>query len=292
MPNFSPPVPGRAHSNGLNELNLVLMHPGDSGDAVRVIQTRLAQLGFHQGAIDGHYGSITQRGVAAFQRANGLYSTGLVDHPTLTALGYQVDTAAQSAHRPLANTVQIEAVVKLFPDAPINNIRSYLPLVVRALGERGLGDKPMILMALATIRAETASFAPIHEFQSRYNTAPGGSPYALYDFRADLGNNATGDGARFKGRGFIQLTGKYNYTQYSQKLGLNDLLLRQPDLANDPVIAARVLAAFLKDKESTIRKALNAGDLATARKAVNGGTHGLDAFKLTFQKGNQLAGIA
>jgi peptidoglycan L-alanyl-D-glutamate endopeptidase CwlK len=289
MPNFSPPVPGRSNPDGLG---LVLIQPGDTGNAVRVIQTRLAQLGFHQGAIDGQYGSITQRGVAAFQRTKGLYPTGLIDHPTLNALGYQVDSAPQSGNRPSPQSVQIEAVAKLFPDAPINNIRSYLPLVLRALGERGLNDKAMILMALATIRAETASFAPINEFQSKYNTAPGGKPYALYDFRTDLGNNASGDGERFKGRGFIQLTGKHNYIQYSAKLGLGDLLLRQPDLANDPVIAARVLAAFLKDKEGIIRKALNTGDLTTARKAVNGGTHGLDAFRLTFQRGNQLTGIA
>lgn len=289
MPNFSPPVPGRSDLQGLG---LVLIQPGDTGNAVRVIQTRLAQWGFHQGAIDGEYGSITQRGVAAFQRSKGLHPTGLIDHLTLSALGYQVDSAPQSGNRPSSQTVQIESVAKLFPDAPINNIRNYLPLVLRALGERGLNDKSMILMALATIRAETASFAPISEFQSKYNTAPGGKPYALYDFRADLGNNAAGDGNRFKGRGFIQLTGKHNYTQYSSKLGLGDLLLRQPDLANDPVIAARVLAAFLKDKESAIRKALNTGDLTTARKAVNGGTHGLDNFRLTFQKGNQLTGIA
>lgn len=287
MPNFSPPVPGMANDTGLG---LALIHPGDSGNAVRVIQTRLAQLGFHQGAIDGEYGHITQRGVAAFQRTRGLHPTGLVDHQTLRALGYEVDQTPEN--RPVQSTIQIEAVAKLFPDAPINNIRNYLPLVLRALGERGLGDKPMTLMALATIRAETASFAPISEYQSRYNTSPGGKPYALYDFRSDLGNGAKGDGDRYKGRGFIQLTGKHNYASYSQKLGLGDLLVRQPDSANDPVIAARVLAAFLKDKESTIRTALNKGDLVTARKAVNGGTHGLDAFKLTFQKGSQLTGIA
>ncbi|WP_303674980.1 peptidoglycan-binding protein [Vampirovibrio chlorellavorus] len=288
MPNFSPPVPGRSQ-RGPNEPGLALMHPGDSGNAVRVIQTRLAQLGFHQGAIDGTYGAITQKAVAAFQRSQGLYPTGLVDHQTLRALGYEVDPAAPP---PTQMNPSIEAVAKLFPDAPVNNIRNYLPLVLRALAERGLGDKSMVLMALATIRAETASFAPISEYQSKYNTAPGGKPYALYDFRSDLGNNAAGDGDRYKGRGFIQLTGKSNYATYSQKLGLGDLLLRQPDAANDPVIAARVLAAFLKDKEGTIRSALAKGDLKTARKSVNGGTHGLDVFTLTFQKGAKMSNLA
>jgi predicted chitinase len=113
----------------------------------------------------------------------------------------------------------------------------------------------------------------------------------VYDFRADLGNNAPGDGARFKGRGFVQLTGRNNYARYSQEVGLGDELLQTPDAANDPVIAARILAAFLKDHEAEIRDALMRGDLAAARKAVNGGTHGLAQFEIAFQKGASLAGM-
>lgn len=289
MPNFSPPIPGMANDV---QVGLALIHPGDSGNAVRVIQTRLAQLGFHQGLVDGQYGNLTQRAVAAFQRANHLLPTGLVDHDTLRALGYEVDQQAPPPQSGPVGNFSLEAVCRLFPDAPVNNVRTYLPLVLRALGEFGLADKPMVLMALATIRAETGSFAPISEYQSKYNTSPGGNPYALYDFRSDLGNNAAGDGARYKGRGFIQLTGRNNYITYSQKLGLGDLLVQNPDAANDPVIASRVLAAFLKDHESLIRDALNRGDLASARKAVNGGTHGLDQFQLTFQKGSALVGFA
>jgi peptidoglycan L-alanyl-D-glutamate endopeptidase CwlK len=164
--------------------------------------------------------------------------------------------------------------------------------VLRALNEQGLGDKTMILMALATIRAETGCFAPIGEYQSAYNTAPGGRPYGLYDFRTDLGNHAAGDGERFKGRGFIQLTGRNNYQTYSQKLGMGDLLLEKPELANDPMIAARLLACFLKAQENTIRHALARGDYAAARKAVNGGTHGLAQFQTAFQTGADLLGLA
>lgn len=85
MPNFSPPVPGKANPGKTNnmDLGLPLIRPGDNGNAVRVIQTRLAQLGFHQGAIDGDYGTVTQKAVAAFQRANRLNPTGLIDHLTL-----------------------------------------------------------------------------------------------------------------------------------------------------------------------------------------------------------------
>lgn len=287
MPNVVPPVPGMAEDD---VMELVVLGPGDSGQAVRIIQNRLAVLGYHQGLVDGSYGSITQRAVAAFQRANGLRSTGLIDNLTLRALGYEVDDQ-RPAPQPMGG-FSVEAVAKLFPDAPVNNIRAYLPLVLRALAEVGLADRQMTLMALATIKAESAGFAPISEYQSKYNTKPGGRPYALYDFRQDLGNSAVGDGDRYKGRGFIQLTGKANYQTYSQRLGLGNLLLQKPEAANDPVIASRVLAAFLKNKEAPIRKALASGDLATARKAVNGGTHGLDQFTVAFQKGANLVGVA
>lgn len=286
MSKLSPPVPGMADQA---LLDMVVLRPGDSGNAVRIIQNRLAALGFHTGLVDGDYGSITQKSVAAFQRAQGLEPTGLIDNMTLRALGYEVD---QTTPAPSAGGISVDVAAKLFPDAPVQNIQAYLPLVLRALNEQGLGDKTMILMALATIRAETGCFAPISEYVSQYNTAPGGPPYGLYDFRADLGNGAVGDGNRYKGRGFIQLTGRNNYQLYSQKLGMGTLLLDKPDLANDPMIAARLLACFLKAQENTIRHALACGDYATARKAVNGGTHGLAQFQLAFQTGVDMLGLA
>jgi len=168
------------------------------------------------------------------------------------------------------------------------NIQFHLPFVLRALLDAALADKSMVLMALGTIRAETGSFLPIDEGISKFNTSPGGTPFDLYDNRADLGNQGPTDGADFKGRGFVQLTGRANYTQFSGVLGLGSQLVDNPDLANDPVIAAQLLAAFLKSKEDKIRQALEASDLATARKLVNGGSHGLADFSDAFNRGQDL----
>ncbi len=143
-------------------------------------------------------------------------------------------------------------------------------------------------MALATIRAETESFLPISEFQSRFNTSPGGHPFDLYDNRKDLGNQGPPDGASYKGRGFIQLTGRTNYQVHGTAIGLGNQLVQNPDLANDPEIAARLLASFLKNKEGLIKQALLADDLATARRLVNGGSHGLDAFTNAYRIGERL----
>jgi len=146
----------------------------------------------------------------------------------------------------------------------------------------------MVLMAIGTIRAETGSFAPISEGVSHYNTAPGGPDFGLYEGLQRLGNNQPGDGARFKGRGFVQLTGRYNYTKYSAAIGRGDQLVQNPELANDPTIAADLLADFLKDHETQIRASLAAGDLAEARKLVNGGSNGLADFEAAYNLGNTL----
>jgi putative chitinase len=288
MPHLSPPVPempGTRDEVDTDTMDtLVLLKPGDTGNAVRVIQQRLQMLGFNAGTPDGQFGPQTQQALGRFQASRGLSPDGLVDHTTLHALGYEVDSSAPQP----ARVFSVEHVQTIFPGTSTQNIQTYLPLVLKALAEFGLSDTPMTLAALATIRAETGLFAPISESPSQYNTASGGAPYALYDFRADLGNGAIGDGARYKGRGFVQLTGKSNYHTYSQKLGMGETLHDHPELANDPLIAARLLACFLKDKEGILRSALAQGDYVTARKAVNGGTHGLDAFTLAYRTGAQI----
>ena len=181
--------------------------------------------------------------------------------------------------------VSVDLVSKMFPFTPVQNIRSHLPVVLEALVKPQLTDKPMVLMALATIRAEAESFEPISEGQSILNTSPGGHPFDLYDNRRDLGNQGPPDGARFRGRGFIQLTGRANYQEHGRAIGLGDQLVMSPDLACDPRIAAELLASFLKRRETAIKAALLNGNLSTARRLVNGGANGLDRFIGAFQIG-------
>jgi hypothetical protein len=181
--------------------------------------------------------------------------------------------------------ITVDIATRILPYAPRANIESNLPFVLNGLVALQLADKPMILMALATIRAETGSFLPISEFESEFNTSPGGHPFDLYDSRADLGNQGAPDGERFKGRGFVQLTGRANYALHSAAIGLGNQLIDNPDLANQPDIAARLLASFLKTHEEPIRAALKAHDLCEARRLVNGGVDGLDAFTAAYNTG-------
>ncbi len=73
--------------------------------------------------------------------------------------------------------VSVVQVSQMFPGTRVSNIKANLPRVLDALRAEGLVDKPMVLMALATIRAESAGFVPISEKESQYNTSPGGHPF-------------------------------------------------------------------------------------------------------------------
>jgi peptidoglycan L-alanyl-D-glutamate endopeptidase CwlK len=248
--------------------------------------------------------------VRAFQEANGLGVDGQVGPNTMAALqaasagdaasgGGTFDAAeagmgaaTATATSPLPN-ITPQLVSKMFPGTKVANIAANLPIVLQALVDAGLGDKDMVLMALGTIRAETASFEPISEGISKFNTTGTSHPFDKYDFRkSDLGNQGPPDGANFKGRGFVQLTGRSNYKVHGAAIGLGNQLVDNPSLANDPQIAAKLLASFLKSKEQKIRNALAAKDLATARKAVNGGSHGLAEFHRRIQHGRQAHRIA
>ena len=257
---------------------------GSKGTGVKTLQKKLKDLGFNPGAIDGDFGPAVQAALMAFQKNKGLLADGIAGPRTFAAMGLTKSSKLPS----VVNKVTPTIVSKMFPYAPVDNIKKYLPAVLKALENEDLGDKNMVLMALATIRAETGRFQPIDEGKSKYNTSPGGHPFDLYDNRTDLGNRGEGDGDKFKGRGFIQLTGRSNYTKFSKKLGLGTELVKNPDRANDPDIAAKILALFLKDKEYKIKEALLENDLRRARRLVNGGSHGLDDFKDAFNIGNSL----
>ena len=257
---------------------------GSKGNLVKNLQRRLKELGFNPGVIDGEFGPAVRAAVIAFQKSEGLLADGIAGPRTLSALELTKTSNLPS----VVNKVSSLIVSKMFPYAPVDNIKKYLPAVLKALENEKLGDKQMVLMALATIRAETGRFVPIDEGISKHNTSPGGHPFDLYDNRTDLGNKGDGDGDKFKGRGFIQLTGRANYRRYSKILGLGTKLVQNPELANDPDIAAKILASFLKDKEMRIKEALLDGDLRLARKLVNGGSHGLDDFKDAYNIGNDL----
>lgn len=92
----------------------------------------------------------------------------------------------------------------------------------------------------------------------------------LYEGHADLGNDTPGDGYRFHGRGYLQYTGRDNYTRFGNKVGVD--LANNPDQAAEPEMAAKLAIAYWKDKvpEKYREDAKHAGAI------INGGPNGAD----------------
>ncbi len=261
-----------------------ILRKGDTGTDVAQLQTRLQAAGFPPGAADGVFGDGTLAALLAFQKSENLLPDGAAGPATLAALGVAPD---QLPPLPGMPPITVAMAVQMFPGALQENIESNLPLVMKALDSASLTPAPVVLAALATIRAETAGFAPIEEFVSSFNTSPNGKPFDLYDNRRDLGNRGPSDGADYRGRGFIQLTGRDNYLHYGKLVGVPNLA-DTPGQANDPTVAAALLAAFVSAVQVQLRQALAANDLATARRLVNGGTNGLDDFIAAYNTGTAL----
>ena len=184
-------------------------------------------------------------------------------------------------------------VTRILPHANGAYVRQNWPVVYMALDERGLDYESMILMALATIAAEAGDFnICVREYVSRWNTSDegrgGGKFFDLYDGRADLGNRGEPDGWKYRGGGAVQLTGRYNYAAAGKALGIP--LEEKPELIEHPVVSARALAYYLGSKKDAIDEALAKRDYKKARRLVNGGSHGLDAFQAAYARGMRLSG--
>jgi predicted chitinase len=130
-------------------------------------------------------------------------------------------------------------------------------VIEKALFEQGILSRNTLIGALATVRVEVG-----RDFKSKKEFSSG----EQYEGTTTLGNTQPGDGAKYKGRGFIQLTGRYNYTSYGNKLGID--LVNNPDLALETEIAGKIFALYFKEKN--VQEACDSGDWLTARKKVNG----------------------
>jgi putative chitinase len=157
-------------------------------------------------------------------------------------------------------------------------------LLLDAMNKRKIND-PQVRAAIAAVVQGESGFSPRSEqdysgtsnqrireiFSSTRNlndeqlTALKRNPEAffnhVYGGRADLGN-ASDEGYKYRGRGFLQLTGKANYKKYGDMIGVD--LVKNPDLANDPKIAADLAAVYVTDRftnapgKSTMEKVFRA----------------------------------
>jgi predicted chitinase len=173
--------------------------------------------------------------------------------------------------KPLAMRIEKETTGALSGGGQPKDHRSILS---QAFKKEGIDDPNVLAYALATTQHETAGTnRPINEY--------GGDDYftRMYEGRSDLGNTQPGDGARYHGRGYIQLTGRHNYRVMGERIGVD--LENNPDLALEPTVAAKIMAAFFKDRG--VAERAKAGDFIGARAPVNGTDQAEKIAQLAYQ---------
>lgn len=149
------------------------------------------------------------------------------------------------------------------------------------MASQGLTSKNQLVSIIATVYTEVVPFAPIKEYGDD-------AYFSKYNGRSDLGNNQPGDGPRFCGRGYIQLTGRYNYTQIGKYYKIDTV--SNPSLMLKPDLAAKALVWYWKGLNKGNNPSIPAekGDWRAVRKAVNGGyTHYDDVFLPCVKRGLQ-----
>lgn len=94
-----------------------------------------------------------------------------------------------------------------------------------------------------------------------------------YEGRLDLGNIQSGDGYRYRGRGYIQLTGRANYTEFSRDMFYCDRAVKNPDLVSRLPYAAWAAGWYWHKRG--INRLADKDDLVLVTRRVNGGLNGL-----------------
>ena len=153
-------------------------------------------------------------------------------------------------------------LLKIMPHAK-SRVQDFLEPLNAAMREFHINTPVRQAAFLAQIAHESGELRYVKELASG----------AAYEGRASLGNTQPGDGVRFKGRGYVQVTGRRNYSDWSRRLGVD--LVSNPRLASQPNVAARILVQGMRDGTFTGRRlgdyvGNGRADFAGARRVVNG----------------------
>ena len=159
--------------------------------------------------------------------------------------------------------VDLNRVLQALPPSRRRAAAQHFPYILAECRRQGVTNKAQIAYILATATHESGAGAHMEEFASG----------RAYEGRSSLGNNQPGDGVRFKGRGYVQLTGRRNYTDWSRRLGMD--LVGNPRAVESPEVAAKILVGGMMQGTFTGRGLGsyingNGTDFVNARRTVNG----------------------
>jgi len=230
----------------------MLLKKGSTGNDVKRLQQKL---GFSDKNSDGDFGPMTEKAVIEWQKVNGLTLDGIITSAnTSWNLMFGVD-----------ESVNITAVVGLKLDKLKGVIPDKVILQIPDTAAKfGITTNLRLAHFLSQCAHESGEFKWVVEFASG----------AAYEGRKDLGNTQPGDGIRFKGRGYIQLTGRANYTKFSKFCGED--CVANPDLVATKYPMMSAAYFFNSNKLWVIcDKGSGTDNVLAVTKRVNGGTNGL-----------------
>ena len=264
----------------------MLLKRGDNNENVRQMQIKLGI----QNPVT-NFGPKTEEAVKEFQRKHGLAADGIVGPKTWAMIMGESTSQSQPAPK-----------VEIKYDGPlkIENLRGHIPEAVLSqipdtVKKFELNTPLRLAHFLAQCGHESNGFKAVREnlnysakglmgiFKKYFPTEAIANQYArqpekiankVYANRMSNGTEASGDGFNFRGRGYIQLTGRDNYTAFGKAIGEN-ISLNPDKVATDyPLLSA----AWFFHKNG-LHKIADQGStdavVTTVTKRVNGGTIGL-----------------
>ena len=268
----------------------MLLKVGSKGEDVKKLQAKLG-LG-----ADGIFGPGTAAAVKKWQADNGLTADGVVGDGTWGKMFSNTASVVKEDKIIIPTVVNISSVGGL----KIDKLRGHIPdSVIAQIPETAakfnITNNLRLAHFLAQCGHESGGFKAVQEnlnysakglattFKKYFISEAAAGPYArnpqkiaskVYGGRMGNGPEASGDGFKFRGRGYIQLTGRDNYTRFAKFIG--------EDTVNNPDLVATkyplASAAFFFDSNklwAICDKGADAATVTAVTKRVNGGTIGL-----------------
>jgi putative chitinase len=262
----------------------MLLKKGDNNENVKLMQEKL---GISPAVTN--FGPKTEEAVKAFQTKNGLTADGIVGDSTWAKImGGSVPTPAPSTPIVSSGPLKLEklkghipdAVITMIPDTAAKfqiNTPLRLAHFLAQCGHESGGFKATSENLNYSAKGLVGTFKkyfPTEAVALPYERKPEKIANKVYANRMANGSEASGDGYRFRGRGYIQLTGKDNYTQFGKAIGED--ILSNPDVVSGKY--ALLSAAWFWSKNGLNNLSdggANDAVVTTITKRVNGGTIGL-----------------
>jgi putative chitinase len=264
----------------------MVLKKGDNNDLVKKVQ---GKLGVEQ---VGNFGPKTEVAVKAWQKANGLTDDGIIGPATWKKMfGEDMPSAAPVIEHTVIPPSEFklhalkghipDAVIAQIPDTAAKfNITNPLRLAhfLSQCGHESAGFKAVSENLNYSTDGLNKIFPKYFKNAGRdaagYARNPEKIANVVYGSRMGNGNTDSGEGWKFRGRGYIQLTGKDNYTAFDKSV--DDNILDNPDLVSTkyPLMSA----AWFFDKNrlwSICDKGSDEATVTAVTKRVNGGTIGL-----------------